>query len=122
MWCRKLSLPSPRLLPLAASLALLLLTAQHGIAGDPTADTIKKATKLARKGDLTGAEGIYRKALANDPDNNDLKAELAYNLVRQRRVVEGYQTIYPIAVSQPDRKSTRLNSSHTDISRMPSSA
>ena len=27
-----------------------------------------------------------------------------------------------IEYSQPDRKSTRLNSSHTDISRMPSSA
>ena len=29
---------------------------------------------------------------------------------------------YDIALAQPDRKSTRLNSSHTDISRMPSSA
>ena len=28
----------------------------------------------------------------------------------------------PTANGKPDRKSTRLNSSHTDISRMPSSA
>ena len=31
-------------------------------------------------------------------------------------------TPFPLQVAGPDRKSTRLNSSHTDISRMPSSA
>ena len=29
---------------------------------------------------------------------------------------------YDVTLSEKDRKSTRLNSSHTDISRMPSSA
>ena len=33
-------------------------------------------------------------------------------------ILQLFQTL----TSQPDRKSTRLNSSHTDISRMPSSA
>ena len=31
-------------------------------------------------------------------------------------------SVLSFAEEQPDRKSTRLNSSHTDISRMPSSA
>src|ERR1044072_6358987 len=35
--------------------------------------------------------------------------------------VNAYHASLP-AAEQPDRKSTRLNSSHTDISRMPSSA
>ena len=35
---------------------------------------------------------------------------------------EGLAGLNPPATDQEDRKSTRLNSSHTDISRMPSSA
>ena len=34
----------------------------------------------------------------------------------------GYLLLYFRVGETPDRKSTRLNSSHTDISRMPSSA
>ena len=35
--------------------------------------------------------------------------------------ISGNPTLYD-AITKADRKSTRLNSSHTDISRMPSSA
>ena len=34
----------------------------------------------------------------------------------------GEMEVKPLGRAKPDRKSTRLNSSHTDISRMPSSA
>ena len=40
---------------------------------------------------------------------------------RQHSQTQGGNTNY-LVQSCPDRKSTRLNSSHTDISRMPSSA
>ena len=38
------------------------------------------------------------------------------------RIISRYKPQQPILALTPDRKSTRLNSSHTDISRMPSSA
>ena len=37
-------------------------------------------------------------------------------------VVDGMAMLYRLNLGEADRKSTRLNSSHTDISRMPSSA
>ena len=40
--------------------------------------------------------------------------------IRQAGAIEGYDL--SVTGTQSDRKSTRLNSSHTDISRMPSSA
>ena len=36
-------------------------------------------------------------------------------------LIDGKEGVYPVLLDI-DRKSTRLNSSHTDISRMPSSA
>ena len=49
-----------------------------------------------------------------------LTAELYYNKVDEALNTEFLN--YAVAGTTPDRKSTRLNSSHTDISRMPSSA
>ena len=50
---------------------------------------------------------------------------LLVNEMRQRQA-PNRQLVYPITVAgrrrQPDRKSTRLNSSHSSVSRMPSSA
>ena len=84
----------------------------------------------------------------NFKDNSDLKNNTAENLFDDSDIqacsatdctglipalpqdeaeVEAYEDIYPYITKaqktqKPDRKSTRLNSSHTDISRMPSSA
>ena len=41
---------------------------------------------------------------------------------REKSFPTGLPTVIPVAIPHADRKSTRLNSSHTDISRMPSSA
>ena len=49
----------------------------------------------------------------------DILRSIAHELVHQLQHEEG-RIEYP--VQDEDRKSTRLNSSHTDISRMPSSA
>ena len=47
----------------------------------------------------------------------------AYDMVRRlARAAELYQDTLPAESLLPDRKSTRLNSSHSSVSRMPSSA
>ena len=55
------------------------------------------------------SRSYYERALALAPTDARLYANLATSLTMQGKTAE-------------DRKSTRLNSSHTDISRMPSSA
>ena len=45
-----------------------------------------------------------------------------YNLRREKRYVEVDVRFTPDGKIRPDRKSTRLNSSHNVASRMPSSA
>ena len=45
-----------------------------------------------------------------------------FNLLDSAYEEEGERDIAKPWIESPDRKSTRLNSSHTDISRMPSSA
>ena len=52
-------------------------------------------------------------------DRNNLTRWLKKGMLVRLR--QGYYT-FPEYKKKPDRKSTRLNSSHTDISRMPSSA
>ena len=57
---------------------------------------------------------IYKfRALSNDDDYRYVKDIIGNNRFKCSNFQE---------LNDPDRKSTRLNSSHTDISRMPSSA
>ena len=66
------------------------------------------AELAARVGRLKDSEALLRRALELTPDFGAARANLATVLYKQNRF--------------PDRKSTRLNSSHLDLSRMPSSA
>ena len=59
--------------------------------------TVHQALELHRQGRIADAERLYASVLAVRPDNID-------------------------ALQMLDRKSTRLNSSHSQQSRMPSSA
>ncbi|HEV7699225.1 MAG TPA: aspartyl protease family protein [Pyrinomonadaceae bacterium] len=59
--------------------------------------TIKKATRLARRGDLEAAEAAFRAALATNPENPDLKVELAFVLLKQRRIREGSELAFAVA-------------------------
>ncbi|MFL6374619.1 MAG: aspartyl protease family protein [Pyrinomonadaceae bacterium] len=63
--------------------------------------SIKKATVLARRGDLQSAEGALRKALETSPASLDIKVELALVLVKEHRVRDGYDIVYPIARDAP---------------------
>ena len=64
-------------------------------------DAIKAGTRLARRGDLSGAEAVLKKASNDYPDNADVKTELAYVLIKERRVREGYDLVFPIVKADP---------------------
>ena len=70
----------------------------------------------------TGLTTIIDKFTATN--TNSAAATLSVNLVTDSDTTGNQNLIVKAKTLQPgeDRKSTRLNSSHTDISRMPSSA
>ena len=74
------------------------------------------ATTIARQSLLltlcVGAIGVLGNALVSDPKLKGLPEPAAFN----------FPPHVPLADTQIDRKSTRLNSSHRNTSRMPSSA
>ena len=51
-----------------------------------------------------------------------IDAQNASKIGDKKLELDAYDRLAKLATDQKDRKSTRLNSSHTDISRMPSSA
>ena len=63
---------------------------------------------------------------ANDPFSFTLSSEDSYGPAREEAIVDvplsSFEVDGKVDYDLVDRKSTRLNSSHTDISRMPSSA
>ena len=69
-------------------------------AGD-VKDDVKAAIRLTRRNDLTGAEAFLRKSLDAHPDNVDLKTELAYVLIKERRMRDGYDLVFPIVKTDP---------------------
>ena len=93
---------------------VVLLIVGFGLIGSANADIKKGATELAIFGNWTGIN--FESGAAGDADYEDsgaLAVGLGYFHTRQIEFgVHG----------MGDRKSTRLNSSHAQLSRMPSSA
>ena len=79
---------------------------------DPAASLNERATI-----DYIISEGLYNFHLYKDEKDRVAKVE---KITREVGLLPEHLTRYPHEFS--DRKSTHLNSSHTDISRMPSSA
>ena len=71
------------------------------------------ADAIALRGDRVVALGAEEVAAVTGPRTEVVEGAL---------VLPGFQDAHVHAPFAGDRKSTRLNSSHTDISRMPSSA
>mgnify|MGYP003337409735 CR=1 FL=1 len=76
-------------------------------------------------GGLPGQMTILRA----QPEDHQVLTEIAHAAKRHWGYPESwieewryFLTVLPEDIANKDRKSTRLNSSHTDISRMPSSA
>lgn len=59
---------------------------------------VKQAKKLYRKGNAAGAEKILRRVLAREPRNSRAKLELAYLLLKRKRLVDAYNHAYDVAL------------------------
>jgi tetratricopeptide (TPR) repeat protein len=74
---------------------------------DDVKKLIKDAAKLTRAGLMPEAEEKLRKAVALDTNRTDTKVELAYVLVKQRRLGEAYEICYPIVLAEPKNARAR---------------
>ena len=79
-------------------------------------EKVNKALELYNKGEYQKAIDVFSSVLETCQDN----AELYNNIALCYANLEDYEKAEKYYIR--DRKSTRLNSSHTDSSRMPSSA
>ncbi len=68
------------------ALALMLLTAPVATAQQDIAATIARADVMNEEGDYTGAIGILRPVLEQNPDNYDLLCRIADNLTEWARI------------------------------------
>ena len=84
-----------------------------------TGKWIQQALAHHRLGQLADAERLYQGVLDTEPDHGEALRLLG--MLRSQQG-EGAQAIALISRALQDRKSTRLNSSHIPLSRMPSSA
>ena len=87
--------------------ALVLVSSFATLAASPTTDAgdeikklIKKAVKLRRSGSLDEAEKALIEAVSIDNKRSEAKIELAYILTKQRRTLEAYNLVFPIALAE----------------------
>jgi tetratricopeptide (TPR) repeat protein len=74
-------------------------------AADNVKQLLKQAKKLYRKGQLVQAEAIYRKILDSDSGNVTVKLDLAYLLLKQRRIRDSFDIAF--AVAKADQQNAR---------------
>ncbi len=89
---------------MVVSVFVILALAPAAFADD-VRSTVRKAEKLVRRGSPAEAEKLLRHALASRSSNPELKVALAYSLAKQRRLLEAYEIVFPIAES--DRQNAR---------------
>ena len=87
-------------------LFVLILSASSAFAADDfkqtdARDLIKQAQKLTRRGEFEQAEKILRQVIASFPQESRAKLDLAYILLKQRRLVEAYDFAFPVAKDEP---------------------
>jgi tetratricopeptide (TPR) repeat protein/predicted aspartyl protease len=68
-------------------------------------DDLKSAVRFTRSNELEKGEVVLRKLINSNPKNEKARTELAFNLTKQRRFVEAYETI--LSVLEQDKKDTR---------------
>lgn len=94
-----------RLTVTALAISLVILFSGSAITAqservDPRRE-VKRAVKLTRAGNLDESEAALRALLAAYPDLAEAKVELAYCLVKQRRLNEAYDLAFAVAGSDP---------------------
>ena len=98
---------------------LLLLTTISVSAQKAERDYIRKGNRAYKDSTYVNAEVNYRKAIDVNPKSAISMYNLGNTLMQQNKLQEAMEQF--VAATKIDRKSTRLNSSHTRPSRMPSS-
>src|SRR5687768_15993043 len=86
-------------LSLSASVAASEDIQQTG--AEDARDSIKKAGKLTRRGELAEAETILRRLMKLTPQDSKTKLALAYALLKQRKLSESYQLAFEVAKVDP---------------------
>jgi len=85
----------------ATASLLTLATAAQSTKPEDTRKLIKQAAKLTRAGTFAASEALLRRAVEIDPRRSDAKVELAYVLVKQRRLVDAYNIVFEVARAEP---------------------
>ena len=62
---------------------------------------IKQAQKLTNRGNFTEAEKILRRGIQIYPQDSSLKLNLAYNLLKQKQILEAYNLSFEVARNEP---------------------
>lgn len=62
---------------------------------------LKDSVKLTRAGKLTESEDLLKQAIALEEFRTEAKVELGYVLMKQRRLAEAYDLVFPIAKDEP---------------------
>ena len=65
---------------------------------------VKQAEKLVRRGSLSEAETLLRRAVELDPRESKAKTNLSYLLIKQRRFPEAYEIAAAVAEAGHDRR------------------
>lgn len=86
---------------LLTTLHLTTRASESAPAAEDVKDNIKRAAKLVRRADFVKAEELLRRAVEIDPSRSDAKIELAFVLTKQRRLLEAYDLLLPIAQAEP---------------------
>ncbi len=73
--------------------------------GRDARDLIKQAEKLKRKGEFEQAEKFLRQVIVRYPQESKAKLDLAYILLKQKRLVEAYDLAFPVAKAEPKNSS-----------------
>ena len=68
---------------------------------DEVKKLIKKAAKLARRGQLPDAEALLKRAVEMDVERSETRVELAFVLARQRKLIEAYELSFKVAEAEP---------------------
>lgn len=86
---------------LLASASVTVISAYDSFEPGDTKRLVKQAKRHVRRGDYSEAERLLREAIRLSPQQSSAKVELAYLMVRQRRVVEAYELALPVAKAEP---------------------
>ena len=100
-FCRKSSISLILLCFLFGTLSVFAADDVEQTAALSVRETVKQAKKLAKKGDLEGAEKMLRPVAAADQKSNDAKIYLAYVLLKQKKLVEAFTFALPVTQAEP---------------------